>query len=88
MIKDVTILTANEVDDYQCKSDINRFKVHSVEELCGNTSHSAGFEPCLIDGTVVEPILDGPWQGLYKCMDCASIHMILDNYDEDIEIGS
>ena len=73
MIKDVTVLKYREVDDYECVN-------------CKNTAHSSGFEPCLMDGTVVEPLLHGPWQGLYKCMDCTAIHMILETYNEDDEV--
>lgn len=38
--------------------------------LCGNTPRGSGFDTCLADGTVVEPVIDGPWCGHYRCMEC------------------
>jgi hypothetical protein len=70
MLKDVTILAEREVDSYECTAWVESGQ-------CSNTSHHDGFEPCLMDGTVVEPLLHGPWQGLYKCMNCSAIHMVL-----------
>lgn len=42
--------------------------------LCGNTPDMGGFDSCLTDGTPVEPLADGPWEGrLYVCMNCGRI---------------
>jgi len=44
--------------------------------LCGNDPSRDGFYPCLHDGLVVEPDLNGPWAGaLYYCERC---HRIVD----------
>jgi hypothetical protein len=41
---------------------------------CGNNPSDTGFQPCLPDGTVVEPTAEGPWEGkLYVCGDCGRI---------------
>lgn len=48
-----------EADDWVC--------------VCGNMPHSDGFYPCLPDGTEVEPLQDGPWDGLYVCARCTRI---------------
>ncbi|WP_020474185.1 hypothetical protein [Zavarzinella formosa] len=41
---------------------------------CGNTTMSSGFDPCLRDGTVVEPFADQWTEGdLYRCMQCDRI---------------
>lgn len=41
---------------------------------CGNEPAMSGFAPCLEDGTEVEAVIDGPWQGkLYICLDCGRI---------------
>ena len=46
---------------------------------CGNEPHKDGFFTCLKDGTPVEPVLDGLWEGsLYVCASCYSI------YDVDV----
>lgn len=37
---------------------------------CGNYAAAEGFDTCLYDGTVVEPNIDGPWQGHYRCLRC------------------
>lgn len=45
---------------------------------CGNEPHLHGFYPCLTNGTPVEPVLDGAWDGvLYVCAKCYAI------YDQD-----
>jgi hypothetical protein len=42
--------------------------------LCGNTPDMGGFDSCLTDGTPVEPLADGPWEGrLYVCLNCGRI---------------
>lgn len=43
--------------------------------VCGNTAWAGeGFWPCLADGTIVEPVVDGPWdQKLVKCQRCDRI---------------
>ena len=42
---------------------------------CGNTTFMDGFYPCLRDGTVVEPVVAGDWDGVsYKCIACKFIH--------------
>ena len=42
--------------------------------LCGNYPASSGFESCLPDGTPVEPLASGPWDGrLYRCGKCGRI---------------
>jgi hypothetical protein len=42
--------------------------------LCQNTPDQAGFGPCLPDGTEVEPVDGGGWDGvLYLCYDCGRI---------------
>jgi hypothetical protein len=42
--------------------------------LCGNDPSQSGFEPCLPDGTPVEPVTGGRWTGnLYVCSDCGRI---------------
>lgn len=42
--------------------------------LCGNATHLSGFDPCLSDGTLVEPIQGGPWDGkLYRCLACGRV---------------
>jgi hypothetical protein len=41
---------------------------------CGNTPDQTGFQPCLPDGTEVEPVAGGLWDGLlYVCGDCGRI---------------
>jgi hypothetical protein len=45
---------------------------------CGNEPHMEGFQPCLPDGTEVEPLADGPWGSgpgkyLYVCGRCGRI---------------
>lgn len=41
---------------------------------CGNDPTMSGFDPCLEDGTPVEPTVEGPWKGrLYVCLDCGRI---------------
>lgn len=41
---------------------------------CGNVAEADGFDPCLEDGTEVEPTVDGPWAGrLYVCRRCGRI---------------
>ena len=51
--------------------------VKSYGELicrCGNNPSDTGFQPCLADGEVVEPTVEGPWEGrLYVCGDCGRI---------------
>lgn len=37
---------------------------------CGNIPDTGGFDPCLPDGTVVEPTLDSGWDCHYRCRDC------------------
>ena len=50
--------------------------------VCGNTPYSHGFEPCTRDGTVVEPTIEGPWDGrLYVCGKC---HRIVDQESLDV----
>lgn len=45
---------------------------------CGNEPYLDGFFPCLTDGTPVEPVIDGNWDGvLYVCAKCYAI------YDQD-----
>lgn len=39
---------------------------------CGNAG-GYGLWPCLDDGTEVEPVTGGPWQGLYCCGRCNKI---------------
>lgn len=42
--------------------------------LCGNNPAFDGFAPCLRDGTVVEPTVEGPWEErLYLCLKCNRI---------------
>lgn len=42
--------------------------------VCSNRGDSGSFEPCMPDGTVVEPAVEGPWQGeLYLCETCGRI---------------
>ena len=42
--------------------------------LCGNYPAGDGFYPCLADGTEVEPVSEGPWEGrLYCCAQCGRI---------------
>jgi ribosomal protein L37AE/L43A len=42
--------------------------------LCGNDPSGEGFAPCLEDGTIVEPTVDGPWKArLYLCERCGRI---------------
>lgn len=48
---------------------------------CGNTPDGDGFDPCLTDGTPVEPLADGPWDGTsYACGRCGEIHQ----YDPEV----
>jgi len=42
--------------------------------ICGNFVGGSGFYPCLADGTYVEPLADGPWDGkLVRCDQCGRI---------------
>lgn len=40
---------------------------------CGNDSRSDGFYPCDADGNEIEPVLGGPWYGLYRCDRCDAV---------------
>lgn len=40
---------------------------------CGNTADGDGFYPSLEDGTEVEPVEGGPWQGHYVCGACGKV---------------
>lgn len=45
-----------------------------IECECGNTPHSNGFYPCLPDGTEVEPVIGGDWDGeSYVCGRCGTV---------------
>ena len=47
---------------------------HEIVCLCGNEPAYDGFQPCLEEGTVVEPVAGGSWQGrLYLCLKCGRI---------------
>lgn len=49
---------------------------------CGNEPHKDGFYTCLVNGEIVEPVLDGPWDGtLYLCAKCDAIYNI-DTFDQ------
>ena len=41
---------------------------------CGNQCHTSGFQPCLRDGTLVEPT-PAQWTDglLYRCLQCDAI---------------
>lgn len=42
--------------------------------ICGNNPYNEGLQPCLRDGTEVEPVVGGPWDGrLYVCLKCGRI---------------
>lgn len=50
--------------------------------LCGNDPVGSGFYPCLYGGKIVEPTIDGPWEGkLYACGDCGRI---IDQYTLEV----
>lgn len=38
--------------------------------VCGNRPDTDGFYPCDSDGNDLEPVLDGSWDGLYRCDRC------------------
>lgn len=38
--------------------------------VCGNRPDTDGFYPCDSDGNDLEPVLDGLWDGLYRCDRC------------------
>jgi hypothetical protein len=41
---------------------------------CNNTPDMDGFTACLADGTPVEPLADGPWDGkLLVCLRCGRV---------------
>ena len=50
---------------------------------CGNTSMAEGFFPSLADGTEVEPLIDGPWDG--KTVLCTSCGRLMDQTTWDGE---
>ena len=42
--------------------------------ICGNMPPTDGFYPCDEQGNVVEPTIDGPWDGVrYVCNRCGRI---------------
>jgi hypothetical protein len=49
---------------------------------CGNEPHLDGFYACREDGTPIEPVIGGEWDGSrYVCAKCYSIYNI-DTFDE------
>lgn len=55
--------------------DYSKSSKHWLVCLCGNEPHINGFYACLEDGTMVEPDINGPWDGhLYLCMGCGAIY--------------
>ncbi len=48
---------------------------HWLVCLCGNEPHIDGFYPCMPDGRMVEPDINGEWDGhLYVCAKCGGIY--------------
>ncbi|MFD8529497.1 hypothetical protein ACFV0L_18955 [Streptosporangium canum] len=62
------VVTVDQYDDINC--------------ACGNIPSYAGFQPCLLDGSLVEP--DHPeWNGLYWCAAVGCPGVIVDCRDPD-----
>ena len=40
---------------------------------CGNDPRATGFEPCLADGTVVEPIPEDWTEEYWRCVECGVV---------------
>jgi hypothetical protein len=62
--------------------DLRRTSSDWLVCTCGNQPHIDGFYPCLPDGTIIEPDIDGEWNGLlYVCQGCNAIYDI-DTYEQ------
>jgi hypothetical protein len=44
---------------------------------CGNVSWEDGFDTCLPDGTLIEPLIGSAWAGHYKCVRCDKVEMLV-----------
>lgn len=47
--------------------------VDTLQCVCKNMAHEDGFDCALEDGTSVEPLDNGPWKNLLKCLRCGRV---------------